>query len=46
MNKGSIHPFMVMWGYHGDATLEIVKLILHEDITGHLSEGIKSSLKS
>ena len=46
MNKGSIEPFRVRWGFQGYATLEVIKLILLEVVTRNLSEGIRGSIES
>lgn len=46
MNKGSIQPFRVQWGFQGYATPEVIKLILLEVVTRNLSEGIGASIES
>lgn len=46
MNKGSIQPFKVRWGFQGYATPEFIKLILHEFVIRNLGEGIRASLES
>lgn len=46
MNDSNIHPLIVRWGFHGDATPKIIEFILHEVIARYLSESILASLES